>query len=90
MVLGFSRHMFARVVFDQRIETWLRLHIETFATFGGVVDTVVPDNLKAAVIHAAFGLSDNPALNPRIVSWHGTTGSRSIPLLSTLRKRRGK
>ena len=27
MVLGFSRHMFARVVFDQKIETWLRLRI---------------------------------------------------------------
>ena len=63
MVLGFSRHMFARVVFDQRVETWLRLHIEAFTVIGGVVETVVPDNLKAAVIRAAFGLTDNPALN---------------------------
>ena len=63
MVLAYSRHLFARVVFDQRTETWLRLHSEAFTTFGGVVETVVPDNLKAAVIRAAFGLSDDPALN---------------------------
>ena len=63
MVLGYSRHQFCRVVFDQRVETWLRLHVEAFAALGGVVDTVVPDNLKSAVIRAAFGLGDNPALN---------------------------
>jgi Integrase core domain len=27
MVLGYSRHMFARIVFDQSSETWLRLHV---------------------------------------------------------------
>jgi transposase len=63
MVLSYSRHLFARVVFDQRTETWLRLHAEACAAFGGVVETVVPDNLKAAVIRAAFGLADSPALN---------------------------
>lgn len=63
MVLAYSRHLFARVVFDQRTETWLQLHSEAFATFAGVVDTVVPDNLKAAVIRAAFGLGEDPALN---------------------------
>ena len=63
LVLAYSRHMFARVVFDQRTETWLQLHVEAFAKLGGVVDTVVPDNLKAAVIRAAFGFTDDPALN---------------------------
>ncbi len=63
MVLGYSRHQFGRIVFDQRIETWLQLHVEAFEAFGGVVDTVVPDNLKSAVIKAAFGLTDQPALN---------------------------
>jgi len=63
MVLAYSRHLFARVVFDQRTPTWLRLHGEAFAAFGGVVETVVPDNLKAAVVRAAFGLGDDPALN---------------------------
>ena len=30
MVLGHSRHMFARIVFDQTVGTWLRLHVEAF------------------------------------------------------------
>jgi transposase len=54
MVLGHSRHMFAKIVFDQRAETWVQLHIEAFAALGGVPRTIVPDNLKAAVIRAAF------------------------------------
>lgn len=60
MVLGFSRKMVARLVFDQRAETWQRLHIEAFNELGGVVGTVVPDNLKAAVIRAAFGADREP------------------------------
>ena len=58
MVLGHSRHQFSRVVFDQRTETWIRLHEQAFRFFGGVPRTVVPDNLKAAVIRAAFGVSE--------------------------------
>lgn len=53
-----------RIVFDQKIETWLRLHIEAFTELGGVVATVVPDNLKAAVIRAAFGVDGAASLNP--------------------------
>ena len=26
--LGFSRHMYADLVFDQRIETWIQLHVD--------------------------------------------------------------
>ena len=63
MVLTYSRHLFARVVFDQRVTTWMALHVEAFEHFGGVVETVVPDNLKAAVVRAAFGFSEEPALN---------------------------
>lgn len=63
MVLGYSRWMFAKVVFDQKVETWLRLHVEAFAALGGVPATVVPDNLKAAVVRAAFAVDDTPALH---------------------------
>lgn len=64
MVLAHSRHQFARVAFDQRTETWIALHEQAFQFFGGVPHTIVPDNLKAAVIQAAFSPSDpNPALN---------------------------
>lgn len=63
MVLGHSRHMFARIVFDQSTDTWLRLHVEAFEALGGVVRTVVPDNLKAAVIRTAFGADGESSLN---------------------------
>lgn len=63
LVLAFSRHMFAQIVFDQKVETWLRLHIAAFRTLGGCVQTVVPDNLKAAVIRAAFGVDETTGLN---------------------------
>ena len=63
MVLAFSRRMVARIVFDQKIETWLRMHVEAFDELGGAVATVVPDNLKAAVIRAAFGVDGAASLN---------------------------
>jgi transposase len=63
MVLAHSRHLFARIVFDQKAATWQQLHVEAFAFFGGVPEVIVPDNLKSAVIRAAFGAGDDPALN---------------------------
>lgn len=63
MVLGYSRHQFARICFDQKVETWLQLHVEAFEWFGGVPEVVVPDNLKSAVIRAAFAPSDPTTLN---------------------------
>lgn len=64
MVLAFSRKMVVRIVFDQKVETWVRLHVEAFEELGGVPETIVPDNLKAAVVRAAFAI-DGPgtALN---------------------------
>ncbi len=63
LVLGFSRVIAARITFDQKIETWLRVHAECFEELGGVVETTVPDNLKSAVVRAAFGVTGEPVLN---------------------------
>jgi len=63
MVLGHSRHQFARIVFDQKLDTWLKLHVEAFEWFGGVPEVVVPDNLKSAVVRAAFDVKTEPVLN---------------------------
>lgn len=63
MTLGFSREMYCDLVFDQKIQTWLDLHVRAFEYFGGVPMVVVPDNLKAAVIRAAFGTDGDPTLN---------------------------
>ena len=63
MTLGFSRRMYLDIVFDQRVETWIELHIRSFEYFGGVPRVIVPDNLKAAVVRAAFAVDDDPAIN---------------------------
>lgn len=63
MTLCYSRHQFVRIVFDQKVETWIRLHVEAFESLGGVPEVIVPDNLKAAVIRAAFGVDDDLTLN---------------------------
>lgn len=62
-VLGYSRFMWARIVFNQTVETWLDLHVAMFDALGGVPHVSVPDNLKAAVIRAAFTAADTPQLN---------------------------
>lgn len=52
MVLGYSRHQYAELVFDQTIPTWLVCHQHAFEFFNGVPKRVVLDNLKAAIIRA--------------------------------------
>ena len=48
--LGYSRHQYAELVFDQKVVTWIGLHRRALEYFGGVPVRVVPDNLKAAVL----------------------------------------
>ena len=59
MTLGFSRHHYAELVFDQKVSTWIACHRHAFESFGGVPRRIVPDNLKAAMLSAAL---DEPVL----------------------------
>jgi transposase len=54
MTLSWSRHQYVEFVFDQKIETWLRLHRNAFAWLNGVPERVVIDNLKAAIVKAVW------------------------------------
>jgi transposase len=54
MTLSWSRHQYAEFVFDQKVETWLRVHRNAFDFFGGVPERIVPDNLKAAIVRACW------------------------------------
>src|SRR6516225_6642937 len=54
MTLGHSRHGYEEAVWDQKLETFLRLHERAFRDFGGVPTVVRHDNLKAAVVRACF------------------------------------
>lgn len=54
MTLGFSRHQYAEIVFDQKVSTFLALHVRAFEFFGGVLKRIVIDNLKAGITRACF------------------------------------
>ena len=90
MVLGHSRHQFARVVFDQRSETWLKLHVMAFASFGGVPATIVPDNLKAAVVRCAFGFGEEPSLHRSYVELARYYGFKVDPAPPVDPEKKGK
>jgi len=80
--LGYSRHQYAELVFDQKVATWIALHKRTFAYFGGVPKRVIPDNLKAAVLKV---LVHDPILGEayrRMALYYGFLVSPSI--LTTL------
>lgn len=90
MVLGHSRHLFARIVFEQTVATWLRLHVEAFEEFGGVTEVVVPDNLKAAVIRAAFKGGDVTTLNRSYRELARHLGFKIDPTPAYQPKKKGK
>ena len=54
LTLGHSRHGYEEAVWDQKRETFLRLHERAFRDLGGVPRVVRHDNLKAAVVRACF------------------------------------
>ena len=45
-MLAWSRHQYAEIVPDQKVETWLSCHRSAFEFFGGVPARVVIDNPK--------------------------------------------
>lgn len=59
MTLAWSRHQYVEFVFDQGLPTWIALHRNAFAFFGGVPRRIVLDNLKAGISKACF---DDPQI----------------------------
>lgn len=54
MVLAWSRHQYAEIVRDQKVETWLGCHRRAFEFFGGVPARLIIDNLKSAITKACY------------------------------------
>jgi transposase len=54
MVLCYSRDAYYEIVLSQDINNWCKCHINAFEYFGGVPKIIIPDNLKSAIIKAAF------------------------------------
>jgi transposase len=50
MVLPWSRVAYARFTLDERMDSFLRGHVEAFDAFGGAPRRVLYDNLKSAVL----------------------------------------
>jgi transposase len=53
MVLSYSRALYALFTLDQTLESFLRGHVDGFASFQGVARTLVYDNLRSAVLERA-------------------------------------
>lgn len=54
MVLAWSRHQYAELVPDQKVETWLGCHRRAFEFFGSVPARVMIDNPKCAITRACY------------------------------------
>jgi transposase len=54
MVLSYSRLDYYEIVFDQKVETFIKCHENAFQYFGGVPGYIKIDNLKAAILEANF------------------------------------
>ena len=62
-VLGASSYTFAEATTGQDLRNWIGSHMRAFEFFGGVVEVVVPDNLKSAVTHPSYY---EPDLEPHL------------------------
>ena len=76
MTLCHSRHGYEEAVWDQKIETFLRLHERAFHDLGGVPVVVRHDNLKAAVVRACLY---DPDVNPTYVAFAKHWGFTPLP-----------
>lgn len=54
MTLCFSRHIYAELVANQKVETWLGCHRRAFEHFNGVPSRLIIDNPKCAITRACF------------------------------------
>jgi transposase len=50
MTLGFSRYLYAELVFDQKIGTWIACHRHAFEFFGAAPRRIVPDYVPRHII----------------------------------------
>jgi transposase len=54
ITLCFSRHQYAEIVTNQRVDTWLACHRRAFEFFGGVPKKLIIDNAKCAITRACY------------------------------------
>jgi len=86
-VLSHSRKAYSEVVWRQDTETFLRALENALWYFGGVPQTLVVDNLKAAVIKADWF---DPDLNPKIQAFAEHYGTVILPTKPRMPRHKGK
>lgn len=87
MTLSYSRLAYVKMVFDQKIETFLKCHLDAFKYFGGVPHIVKIDNLKAGVIEASFY---EPIMQRHYNSFAANCGFDPIPCRVRTPQEKGK
>jgi transposase len=87
VVLSFSRKAYSEVVYHQTTENFLRCLENAFWYFGGVPQTLVIDNLKAAVPQADWY---DPDVHPKIQSFCQHYGTVILPTKPRMPRHKGK
>ncbi len=87
IVLSHSRKAYSEAVFRQTTDDFIRCIENAFRHFGGVPHTLVPDNLKAAVIRADWF---DPDLNPKIQAFADHYGTAILPTKPRTPRHKGK
>lgn len=87
IVLSHSRKAYSEVVWRQSTEEFIRALENAFWHFGGVPQTLVIDNLKAAVIKADWY---DPDLNPKLRDFARHYGTVILPTKPRTPRHKGK
>jgi len=87
VVLSHSRKGYSEAVYQQTTDNFIRCIENAFRHFGGVPKTIVPDNLKAAVIKADWC---DPELNPKLRSFSEHYGTVVLPTKPRMPRHKGK
>lgn len=87
IVLSNSRKAYSEAVWKQTTENFIRAIENAFIAFGGVTQTIVLDNLRAAVTKADWF---DPELNPKIEEFARHWGTVFLPTKSYTPRHKGK
>lgn len=74
--LGASSYTYAEATWSQTLVDWIDSHVRSFEFFGGVAQSVVPDNLKTGVTKANYY---EPDINPTYLDLARHYGTVIIP-----------
>jgi hypothetical protein len=75
-VLGASNYTYAEATWTQSLPDWTGSHVRTLEFLGGVPRTIVPDNLRAAVLRANWY---EPGINPTYRDLAAHYGTAILP-----------